>query len=132
MSDTTSCTLLELPREIRDHILGEVLFPGEKEPQDLTQNELGLGPTAVRQIHPYNTESRSFRSSLCPFWNVSLVSTPLAPAQIERQSYVLDTFTPNDIIVHARQYERVKDCSHVLMGTQVQKLTFFCYSSGVV
>lgn len=69
-SSTTSCTLLELPREIRDQILGEVLFPGEKEPQDLTQNNLGLGPTAVRQIHPYNTDKGKK-----PHFDVAVITT---------------------------------------------------------
>lgn len=49
------CLLLNIPREVRDQIIGEVLFPGEKQPKTLTQNNIGLGPTAVRQIHPYNT-----------------------------------------------------------------------------
>ena len=49
-------TLLDLPREVRDQILGEVLFPGEKEPDDVSEQDyLGLAPTAVRQIFPYDT-----------------------------------------------------------------------------
>lgn len=36
-------------------IIGEVLFPGEKEPIEFGQNRLGLAATAVRQIFPYDT-----------------------------------------------------------------------------
>ncbi|MCJ1407680.1 hypothetical protein MMC19_001751 [Ptychographa xylographoides] len=46
--------LLKLPREVRDIIIGEVFFPGEKQPKDFDQDELGLSTTAVRQIFPYN------------------------------------------------------------------------------
>lgn len=47
--------LVDLPREVRDQILGEVLFPGEKEPNDVSEQDyLGLAPTAVRQIFPYD------------------------------------------------------------------------------
>lgn len=53
---TDAFPLLDLPREIRDQILGEVLFPGEKQPNDIgEQDHLGLAPTAVRQIFPYDT-----------------------------------------------------------------------------
>lgn len=45
--------LLRLPREIRDAIIGELFFPGEREPEELDQNWLGLATTAVRQIFPY-------------------------------------------------------------------------------
>jgi len=45
--------LLRLPRELRDAIIGELLFPGEREPEELDQNWLGLATTAVRQIFPY-------------------------------------------------------------------------------
>lgn len=47
-------TLLLLPREVRDLIIGEVLFPGEKEPEEFNQDRLGLAATAVRQIFPYD------------------------------------------------------------------------------
>ena len=56
MAAIQTSKLLKLPQEIRDHIIGEVFFPGEKEPNDLTQNIRGLASTAVRQIHPYNTD----------------------------------------------------------------------------
>ena len=52
-SSSRSCLLLGLPSEVRDQILGEVLFPGEKEPEAFDQDRLGLAPTAVRQIFPY-------------------------------------------------------------------------------
>ncbi|MCJ1284737.1 hypothetical protein MMC26_004073 [Xylographa opegraphella] len=48
--------LLRLPREIRDTILGELFFPGQKEATDLEQDSLGLATTAVRQIFPYDTD----------------------------------------------------------------------------
>ena len=67
-SDT--CLLLELPREVRDQILGEVFFPGEKEPEDLTQNIYGLGSTAVRQINPYNTDKPKK-----PHFDISVITT---------------------------------------------------------
>ena len=51
-----ACPLLHLPREIRGQILGEVLFPGETQPTDLAQNTRGTASTAVRQIHPYDTD----------------------------------------------------------------------------
>ena len=45
-----SFPILVLPRETRDQILGEVLFPSEKQSEDIgEQNHLGLAPTAVRQ-----------------------------------------------------------------------------------
>ena len=47
---------MSIPREIRDQILGEVLFPGETQPKDLRQNDRGTASTAVRQIHPYDTD----------------------------------------------------------------------------
>lgn len=47
--------LLTLPREVRDHILGELFFPGEKELPSFSQDSLGLAPTAHRQIWPYDT-----------------------------------------------------------------------------
>ncbi|MCJ1321776.1 hypothetical protein MMC15_007121 [Xylographa vitiligo] len=50
--------LLRLPREIRDTILGELFFPGEKEPTEFEQDELGLAVTAVRQVFPYDTDKR--------------------------------------------------------------------------
>lgn len=57
MADSVrACSLLDTPREIRDHIIGEVLFPGEAQPIDLIQNTRGTASTAVRQIHPYNTD----------------------------------------------------------------------------
>ena len=48
--------LLTLPREIRDQILGEVFFPGEKEPKNLTQNTFVTALKATRTIWPYNTD----------------------------------------------------------------------------
>ena len=65
-----TCLLLKLPREVRDHILGEVLFPGDKEPADLIQNIYGLGPTAVRQINPYNTDKPQK-----PHFDISVITT---------------------------------------------------------
>ena len=62
-SSSRSCLFLDLPCEIRDQILGEVLFPGEKEPKAFDQDWLGLAPTAVRQIFPYespNSEKATF------------------------------------------------------------------------
>jgi len=57
MADSVhTCPLLDAPREIRDHIIGEVLFPGEAQPIDLNQNSRGTASTAVRQIHPYDTD----------------------------------------------------------------------------
>ena len=52
-----SSPLLRLPREIRDTIIGELFFPGEKEPVEFDQNRLGLATTAVRQITPYDRDS---------------------------------------------------------------------------
>lgn len=54
--------LLTLPREIRDQIIGELLFPREKEPIGFTQNQYGTAPTAVRTIWPYamNRERPNF------------------------------------------------------------------------
>ena len=54
-SDST-CHFLRLPRELRDQIYGEVFFPGEEQPEDFEQDRWGLAPTAVRQIHPYDTD----------------------------------------------------------------------------
>ena len=52
-----SFPLLELPREVRDQVPGEVLFPGEKQPDDIgEQDPLGLAPTAVCQIFPYDND----------------------------------------------------------------------------
>ena len=47
-----------LPQEIRDAIVGELFFPGEKEPLKFDQNTLGLAATAVRQIFPYDLEKK--------------------------------------------------------------------------
>ena len=47
---------LNLPREIRDQIIGEVFFPGEKEPDEFDQDRLGLKRTAIRQILPYTRD----------------------------------------------------------------------------
>lgn len=58
MADNTAyspCRLLTIPPEIRNHILGEVFFPGEKQPRSFDQDDCGLASTAVRQIHPYYT-----------------------------------------------------------------------------
>ena len=49
---------LLLPAEIRDQIIGEVLFPGEKEPIAFNQDTLGLAATAVRQIFPHDKDKR--------------------------------------------------------------------------
>ncbi|MCJ1388607.1 hypothetical protein MMC18_001454 [Xylographa bjoerkii] len=49
--------LLRLPTEIRDTILGELFFPGEKEPDEFEQDTLGLAATAVRQIFPYDRDA---------------------------------------------------------------------------
>ena len=46
---------LNLPREIRDTMLGEVFFPGEKESTEFEQDYLGLAKSAVRQIFPCDT-----------------------------------------------------------------------------
>ena len=70
MAASDSCAFLELPREIRDQILGEVLFPGEKEPLDLAQNIRGTASTAVRQIHPYNTDKDKK-----PHFEVAIITT---------------------------------------------------------
>ena len=51
-----TCPLLDVPTEIRDQILGEVLFPGETQPTDLRQNTRGTAFTAIRQIHPYDND----------------------------------------------------------------------------
>ena len=51
-----TCTFLNLPREIRDVILGELFFPGEREPEEIKQNSYGLAPTTVREISPYNVD----------------------------------------------------------------------------
>ena len=49
--------IIDLPREVRDQIIGEVLFPGEEQPNNIgEQDRLGLAPTAVRQIFPYDTD----------------------------------------------------------------------------
>ncbi|MCJ1365993.1 hypothetical protein MMC16_005118 [Acarospora aff. strigata] len=53
-----ACHFLRLPRELRDQIYGEIFFPGEDEPKDLEQDNLGLAATAVRQIRPYETDER--------------------------------------------------------------------------
>ena len=55
-TSSNTCPLLSVPQEIRDHIIGEVLFPGEKQPKELIQNNRGTATTAVRQIHPYDTD----------------------------------------------------------------------------
>ncbi len=52
----SACFFLRLPRELRDQIYGEVFFPGEDQPKEFDQDSLGLAPTAVRQIHPYDTD----------------------------------------------------------------------------
>ena len=70
MSATNPFPLLVLPREIRDQIIGEVLFPGEKQPRDLTQNIRGTASTAVRQIHPYDTDK-----SKKPRFDISIITT---------------------------------------------------------
>ena len=60
MEDSDSlpkCSFLNIPQEIRDQIIGEIFFPGEKEPESLEQNGLGLAPTAIRQIWPYDRDS---------------------------------------------------------------------------
>ena len=62
--------LLVLPREIRDQIIGEVLFPEEKQPRDLTQNILGTASTSVRQIHPYDIDE-----SKKPRFDISIITT---------------------------------------------------------
>ncbi|KAL8822833.1 MAG: hypothetical protein Q9191_006440 [Dirinaria sp. TL-2023a] len=53
---SNACPLLSAPLEIRHQIIGEVLFPGETQPKDLTQNNRGTASTAVRQIHPYDID----------------------------------------------------------------------------
>lgn len=73
-----SCPLLELPREIRDQIIGEVLFPGEKEPQHLSQNIRGTASTAVRQIHPYNTDKEKK-----PRFEIAVITTC---SQLQREA----------------------------------------------
>lgn len=70
MAAVKSCPLLDLPREIRDQILGEVLFPGEKQPKDLTQNIRGTASTSVRQIHPYDTDR-----SKKPRFDINVITT---------------------------------------------------------
>jgi len=55
---TQTSHFLHLPREIRDVIIGELFFPGEKEPLKFDQNTLGLAATAVRQIFPYDRERK--------------------------------------------------------------------------
>ena len=56
VTSSNTCHLLSTPLEIRYQIIGEVLFPGETQPKDLTQNIRGTASTAVRQIHPYDTD----------------------------------------------------------------------------
>ena len=70
MAATKPFPLLVLPREIRNQIIGEVLFPGEKQPRDLTQNIRGTASTAVRQIHPYDTDK-----SKKPRFDISIITT---------------------------------------------------------
>ena len=70
MAATKPFPLLVLPREIRDQIIGEVLFPGEKQPRDLTQNILGTASTTVRQIHPYDTDK-----SKKPRFDINIITT---------------------------------------------------------
>ena len=53
-AQTSTSPFLALPREIRDQIISEVIFPGEKQPESLEQDRLGLAPTAVRQIFVYD------------------------------------------------------------------------------
>ncbi|MCJ1243767.1 hypothetical protein MMC30_000964 [Trapelia coarctata] len=53
-----TASFLHLPREIRDAIIGELFFPGEKEPVEFDQNTLGLATTAIRQIFPYDQERK--------------------------------------------------------------------------
>ncbi|MCJ1385051.1 hypothetical protein MMC17_008169 [Xylographa soralifera] len=50
--------LLQLPREIRKTILGELFFPGEIEADEFEQDTLGLDVTGVRQIFPYATDEQ--------------------------------------------------------------------------
>jgi len=64
------CPLLDTPREIRDHIIAEVLFPGEAQPIDLSQNTLGTASTTVRQIHPYDTDNHKK-----PRFDVAIIRT---------------------------------------------------------
>ncbi|KAI9873043.1 MAG: hypothetical protein M1830_000886 [Pleopsidium flavum] len=54
----SACPFLRLPLELRDQIYGEVFFPGEDQPEEFGQDRLGLANTAVRQLHPYNTDER--------------------------------------------------------------------------
>ena len=51
------CSFLGIPQEIRDQIIGELFFPGEREPESLEQNHYGLAPTASRQIWPYDRDA---------------------------------------------------------------------------
>ncbi|MCJ1252433.1 hypothetical protein MMC24_000239 [Lignoscripta atroalba] len=62
--------LLDLPREVRDQILGEVFFPGENDPDDFEQDNFGLASTAVRQIFPYDTDSHRH-----PKFDVAVIRT---------------------------------------------------------
>ncbi|KAI9737183.1 MAG: hypothetical protein M1834_000776 [Cirrosporium novae-zelandiae] len=64
---------LGLPRELRDQIYGQLFFPGEDDPDKISkfsQNSLGLGHTAVRQIHPYDN-----RPEMKPRFNLTIFRT---------------------------------------------------------
>ena len=59
---------LALPREIRDQIIGEVIFPSEKEPVSFNQDAFGRANTAKRQILPYARSNR-------PKYDVAIIRT---------------------------------------------------------
>ena len=61
ISQTDTSCFLCLPREIRDQIIGEVIFPSEKEPRSLEQKHLGVATTARRQIFPYHMKYRGIK-----------------------------------------------------------------------
>ncbi|KAL9119267.1 MAG: hypothetical protein Q9187_004182 [Circinaria calcarea] len=87
-TDHTSA-FLRLPAEIRDQIIGEVPFPDEKHPEEYDQNNLGLAPTAVRQIFPYHWDA-AFK----PKFEVAIIRT-CRQLQIESEAILYGTSSWN-------------------------------------
>ena len=93
---------LSLPQEIRDTILGEVFFPGEKERKGFEQDYLGLATTAVRQIFPYDTDTRRR-----PRFDVSVIRT-CRQLQEEAEAVLYSTSSWNLMYQDWSQEDRVK------------------------
>lgn len=93
-------TFLLLPREVRLLIIGEILFPGEKEPEEFSQNTMGLAATAVRQIFPYDkNEHRK------PRFDVAIIRT-CRQLQLEAEEVLYGTSSFN--LMYQDWYDRTK------------------------